>query len=128
MKYDQPPVNLRKICKRTVNWPLIYKMYGRFPLNSRFPALFLSQLPITGSVKLRLFFYSVGFTFNIGLRFYVQGAYCQELHLGIMIRYVRFKVRIGLEFKVDLRFRFRFRVYGCGLRFKDYTQIQLDSG
>ena len=56
VKYDQPPVNLRKICKRTVNWPLIYKMYGHFPVNSRFPVLFLSQLPITGSVKLRLFF------------------------------------------------------------------------
>ena len=56
VKYDQPPVNLRKICKRTVNWPLIYKMYGHFSVNSRFPVLFLSQLPITGSVKLRLFF------------------------------------------------------------------------
>ena len=31
-------------------------MYGQFPVNSRFPVLFLSQLPITGSVKLRLFF------------------------------------------------------------------------
>ena len=39
-----------------------------------------------------------------------------------------FKVRIGLEFKVDLWFRSKFRVYGCGLRFKDYTQIQLDQG
>ena len=56
VKYDQPPVNLRKICKSTVNWPLIYKMYGHFPVNSRFPVLFLSQIPITGSVKLRLFF------------------------------------------------------------------------
>ena len=56
VKYDQPPVNLRKICKRTVNWPLIYKVYGHFPVNLRFPVLFLSQLPITGSVKLRLFF------------------------------------------------------------------------
>ena len=56
VKYDQPPVNLRKICKRTVNWPLIYKMYGHFPVNSRFPVLFLSQLPITLSVKLRLIF------------------------------------------------------------------------
>ena len=56
VKYGQLPVNLRKICKRTVNWPLIYKMYGHFPVNSRFTVLFLSQLPITRSVKLRLFF------------------------------------------------------------------------
>ena len=54
VKYGQLPVNLRKICKRTVNWPLIYKMYGHFPVNSRFTVLFLSQLPITRSVKLRL--------------------------------------------------------------------------
>ena len=56
VKYGQLPVNLEKICKRTVNWPLIYKMYGHFPVNLRFPVLFLSQLPITGSVKLRVFF------------------------------------------------------------------------
>ena len=56
VKYGQLPVNLRKICKRTVNWPLIYKMYGHFPVNSRFTVLFLSQLPITRSVKLQLFF------------------------------------------------------------------------
>ena len=31
-------------------------MYGHFPVNLRFPVLFLSQLPITGSVKLQLFF------------------------------------------------------------------------
>ena len=31
-------------------------MYGHFPVNSRFTVLFLSQLPITRSVKLRLFF------------------------------------------------------------------------
>ena len=31
-------------------------MYGHFPVNLRFPVLFLSQLPITGSVKLRVFF------------------------------------------------------------------------
>ena len=61
VKNGQLPVKLRKIHKRTVNWLLIYKMYGQFPVNSRFPVLYLSQLPITGSVKLRLFFtvYSV---------------------------------------------------------------------
>ena len=44
----------KKIRKRTVNWPLIYKMYGHFPVNSRFLVLFLSQLglPITEFVKL----------------------------------------------------------------------------
>ena len=31
-------------------------MFGHFPVNLRFPVLFLSQLPITGSVKLQLFF------------------------------------------------------------------------
>ena len=53
VKNGQLTLNLRKIRKRTVNWPLIYKMYGHFPVNSRFPVLFLSQLPITGSVKLQ---------------------------------------------------------------------------
>ena len=61
VKYGQLPVNLRKICKRTVNWPLIYKMYGHFPVNLRFPVLFLSQLPITGSDKITVIFYSVPF-------------------------------------------------------------------
>ena len=56
VKNGQLLVKLRKIRKRTVNWLLIYKMYGQFPVNSRFPVLYLSQLPITGSVKLRLFF------------------------------------------------------------------------
>ena len=56
VKNGQLPVKLRKIGKRTVNWLLIYKMYGQFPVNSWFPVLYLSQLPITGSVKLRLFF------------------------------------------------------------------------
>ena len=31
-------------------------MYGHFSVNLPFPVLFLSQLPITGSVKLQLFF------------------------------------------------------------------------
>ena len=48
------PVNLRKIRKRIVNWPLIYKMYGHFPVNSQFPVLFFSQSPITGSLKFLL--------------------------------------------------------------------------
>ena len=39
-----------------------------------------------------------------------------------------FEVLLGLEFKVDLWFRLRFRVYGCGSMFQDYTQIQLDLG
>ena len=66
-----------------------------------------------------------GFKFlRFGLGFDVQGTYCQELQLGIRLRYLMFKVRIGLEFKVDLWFRLKFRVYGCGLMFKDYTQIQ----
>ena len=33
-------VNLRKTRKKPVHWPLIYKMYGYFPVNSRFPVLF----------------------------------------------------------------------------------------
>ena len=34
-------------------------MYGQFPVNSRFPVLFLSQLPITGVRKITVIFYSV---------------------------------------------------------------------
>ena len=59
VKYDQPPVNLRKICKRTVNWPLICKMYGHFPVNSRFPALFFIANTHYGVRKITVIFYSV---------------------------------------------------------------------
>ena len=57
VKYGQMP-NLQKICKRTVNWPLIYKMYGHIPVNLRFPVLFLSQFPITGFFLQCVAFYS----------------------------------------------------------------------
>ena len=56
LKYGQLPRESTENLQKTVNWPLIYKMYGHFPVNLRFLVLFLSQLPITGSVKLRGFF------------------------------------------------------------------------
>ena len=52
----------------------------------------------------------LGSSLRFGLGFYIQGTYCQELRLGIRLRYLRFKVRIGLEFKVDLWFRIGYMV------------------
>ena len=46
---------------------VIYKMYGQFPVNSRFPVLYLSQLPNYGVRKITVIFYSVRKEFKVSL-------------------------------------------------------------